>query len=257
MSDPWFQFYASDWLAGTRGLTPAETGIYITLIAMMYETRAPISMEKRRIARLCNCPPGAFAKALECLIDDGKIIETEGGLWNERVENEIQKREVASQNGRDSAQKRWSIQGKKTQQNQQTENAEAYATAMPSQCDSDANQNQNQNNVDTSVSTAHSGAPPVDFTKEVFDRGVAFLSEFGEPEKNARSLIGKWRKQAGDTETLNALRDAGREGVTEPVAWINARLTRPAARQRSAEDDIAEAKRLRAERQSQQQEASR
>jgi len=64
----------------------------------------------------------------------------------------------------------------------------------------------------------------VDFTKEVFDRGVAFLSKYGTSEKQARSLIGKWRKNVGDTETFNALRDASREGVSEPVSWITARL---------------------------------
>lgn len=35
--------YPSDWLAGTRGLTPAETGIYITLVCMMYERQADLS----------------------------------------------------------------------------------------------------------------------------------------------------------------------------------------------------------------------
>lgn len=70
----------------------------------------------------------------------------------------------------------------------------------------------------------------VDFTKEVFDRGVAFLGRYGTPEPKARALIGKWRKDSSDTETFNALRDASREGVTEPVAWITARLKpKPAA----------------------------
>ena len=37
VADPWFKFYPSDWLGGTRGLTAEETGVYITMIAMMYE----------------------------------------------------------------------------------------------------------------------------------------------------------------------------------------------------------------------------
>jgi hypothetical protein len=72
--------------------------------------------------------------------------------------------------------------------------------------------------------TGSEAAAPVDFTKEVFDRGVAFLEKYGTPPKQARALIGKWRKDSSDTETFNALRDANREGVTEPVAWITARL---------------------------------
>lgn len=77
------------------------------------------------------------------------------------------------------------------------------------------------------------GAETVDFIKEVFDRGVMFLGRYGTADRPARSLIGKWRQQAGDTETFNALRDAQREGVTEPVAWITARL-KPKADQSDA-----------------------
>ncbi len=78
----------------------------------------------------------------------------------------------------------------------------------------------------TDAADAPSPSKTVDFTKEVFDRGVAFLGKYGTPERQARSLIGKWRKDAGDGETFNALRDANREGVTEPVSWITARLTK-------------------------------
>ena len=35
---PWIKFYPSDWLAGTRGMSATEAGVYINLIAMMYES---------------------------------------------------------------------------------------------------------------------------------------------------------------------------------------------------------------------------
>lgn len=77
-------------------------------------------------------------------------------------------------------------------------------------------------NNNTLAKASDSGA--VDFTKEVFDRGVAFLSKYGTPDRQARALIGKWRKDSGDGEVFNALRDANRNGVTDPVPWIMARL---------------------------------
>lgn len=82
------------------------------------------------------------------------------------------------------------------------------------------------NKQDNNITTLPNGsdAVGVDFTKEVFDRGVAFLSKYGTPDKKARSLIGMWRKNSGDDALFSALRDANREGVTEPVAWITARL---------------------------------
>ncbi len=64
----------------------------------------------------------------------------------------------------------------------------------------------------------------VDFTKEVFDRGVAYLGRAKVPDRQARSIIGKWRGEVGDAEVFSALKDAAREGVTDPVAWITARF---------------------------------
>ncbi len=83
------RFYPSDWLAGTRGMTAAETGVYITLIAMMYERAGPIREDAARLARLCGASNSAFATILDCLLEDGKIARVDGGLFNERVEKEI------------------------------------------------------------------------------------------------------------------------------------------------------------------------
>jgi uncharacterized protein YdaU (DUF1376 family) len=87
MSITFIPFYPSDWLAGTRGLSDSETGVYITLISKIYEMAGPIERDDSRLARLCGCKTkAAFLKALQHLISEGKIIETEHGLSNERAE---------------------------------------------------------------------------------------------------------------------------------------------------------------------------
>lgn len=40
--DPWVKFWPSDWLAGTSGLTAAERGVYITILALIYEQRGGV-----------------------------------------------------------------------------------------------------------------------------------------------------------------------------------------------------------------------
>jgi len=77
---PWVQFYPSDWLAGTRGMTASETGIYITLIATMYERCEPLTEDVGRLSRLCGASPSAFKNALNLLIEDGKIERVDGVL---------------------------------------------------------------------------------------------------------------------------------------------------------------------------------
>ena len=151
MSDPWFKFYASDWLAGTRGLTAAETGVYVTLIAMMYERGEDIPRDDVRLSRLCGCPKASFTRALNALIDEGKVTEKDGGLSNDRVEKERQCRVEKSQKASVSASKRWASQADKTQQKQQKPDA----NAVNSQCDLDANQipEPEPDKKDTNVST--------------------------------------------------------------------------------------------------------
>lgn len=134
MADPWMKFYASDWLAGTRGLSLQETGLYITLIAMMYEKGAPIDMPDARLSRLCGSTPAAFKKALEGLLDAGKLERSEKGIWNKRVAKEIQKREKKSSSSRESANERW----EKTKQKQRS----LDANASEAQCERDASRSQ-------------------------------------------------------------------------------------------------------------------
>lgn len=159
-------FYPSDWLAGTRGLTPAETGIYITLTCMMYERQAPLPFDNRRLARICNCPAGSFKQIIASLIEHGKLIETPEGLWQHRVGEEIaharEAMRVASERAKRGADARWSrtegasggVENGTTKPQSGEQKSERYTpeklneisdSNMPEQCPSNANQNQNQN----------------------------------------------------------------------------------------------------------------
>lgn len=130
---PWVRFFPSDWLGGTRSMSAAETGIYITLIATMYERGEPIPIDTARMARLCGASNSTFKVALKALIDDGKIIETEKGLWNERVQKEVVYRLEKSQVGLQAANARWS------RKDNEIKDA-SDANAMPSQSERNANQ---------------------------------------------------------------------------------------------------------------------
>lgn len=107
-------FYPSDWLAGTRGLSDSETGIYITLIARMYEMASPIDRDDDRLSRLCGCKSKAsFKKALSYLISEGKITESNGCLFNDRVAKEIEKVTEKSTAAKSAAKARWDKKPKK------------------------------------------------------------------------------------------------------------------------------------------------
>jgi uncharacterized protein YdaU (DUF1376 family) len=130
MSDPWFKFYPSDWLSGTRAFTLAETGLYVTLIAMMYDSGAAIAMDRKRLARMCGSTPRAFDKALSALIDAGKIIENDDGLWSNRVQKEMKKRRYIAEKASQAATHRW----QKTVENQCEVDADASKAHMRIEC---------------------------------------------------------------------------------------------------------------------------
>ena len=60
--------------------------------------------------------------------------------------------------------------------------------------------------------------PDQDPVKVLFDLGVSLLTGAGVRERQARSLVGRWRGKVGDEALAGILMGAGR--VTEPVAYI-------------------------------------
>jgi uncharacterized protein YdaU (DUF1376 family) len=71
---------------------------------------------------------------------------------------------------------------------------------------------------------ANASDASVDFAKQLWDRGVAFLGKHSVPDKQARSLIGKWRKAYTDTDIFEAFAACSKQGIIDPVPWITARL---------------------------------
>lgn len=216
---PFVQFYPSDWLAGTRGLSAAETGIYITLIAMMYEREAPLNMSADRLARLCGATKPAFEKALAALTDQGKIDATDAGLWNGRVEIELKKRAEKRESAKASVSARW----KKTKQNQQNDDTNVIRTPY----ETDTNQIPEPEKKDSDTDVSDGEAVAEDFAKQLFDRAVVFLGRHGTGEKQARSFVGKLRKAYRDPDILAAFVACGKAGAVDPIPWITAKLGKP------------------------------
>lgn len=141
---PWVRFFPSDWLGGTRSMSAAETGIYITLIATMYERGEPIPEDHVRLARLCGASNSSFKACLTSLIDDGKVIRVDGGLWNDRVQKEVVYRSEKSEVGSRAAKAKWDKKRNEI-------NEDDHAPAMPSQSARNANQNPEPDTRDNSL----------------------------------------------------------------------------------------------------------
>ncbi|MEI8714766.1 DUF1376 domain-containing protein [Mesorhizobium sp. ISC11] len=125
-SAPWLRFFVADWIAWTRDLKATESGILINLIAHMHQRGEPIAEDHSRLARLCGCSAGTFARTIGIFLNDGRIIRSDdGGLWSDLVQSEIDHRKNVSGERRKNAEQRWG----KSEQNQPSFDANAYQSS--------------------------------------------------------------------------------------------------------------------------------
>lgn len=213
---PFIKFYPSDFLAGTSGLSPAERGVYITLLCLIYEHDGPIQRDDARLARRCGSPKAAFVRTLDGLIAEGKITQDEDVLSNRRAEKALMDRTNRTQNSTHAANQRWGAQGQKMQQKQR----EVDAGAMPSQCVGDASQKPEPDTRkrDTNVSLVQS------------DRFDEFWAAY--PRKTVKSAARKAYAKAvkkarhdeimfGLSRHLPALQAKEQQFIPHPATWLN------------------------------------
>lgn len=131
---PYVKFWPSDFLAGTSGLSPAERGVLITLLCLVWENDGPVERNDSRLARRCGLPVVGFQQALEALVAEGKIISTPEGLTNRRAEEVLADRRLRASKSKDAAEKRWRPSRDKTVKNQSASDTGALRENMRPQC---------------------------------------------------------------------------------------------------------------------------
>jgi uncharacterized protein YdaU (DUF1376 family) len=98
MKRPWFKFYPSDWLNGTRGLSLEERGAYMTLIALMYDQQGAIPDDERWMCGALDCDVRVWRRLRDKLCRYGKITpNTDGFLVNRRVLEELRSAELVAE----------------------------------------------------------------------------------------------------------------------------------------------------------------
>lgn len=231
---PYVRFFVSDWLGGTRGLKANEIGIYITLLALMYDRESPLPEDPRRLARQCGCTPKTFSQALEVLIEEGKIDRLKDGLWNKRVEKEFDWRAKKSEDASEAAKSRW----EKTNQNNDP--------SMRTQCDgnADAMPFQIPDTRKDSVPNGTGGPPPDSLEavrRDLYREGTALLMEAkGCARSTAGGLVAKWVSASGNNQSLclATVRDCRAQSppIIDPMSWVMARVSNKRAVAKESDD---------------------
>lgn len=227
-----FDFYPRDWHLDTRCLSNTAKGVYIDLISSMYARGGPLPDDETELCRLCGCKTvRSLRPLLRELIEKEKIRLIDGMLVNNRAMEEIAAAHQRIEAGRKGGKARSAAIRAEYEPNTTGTQAETCGTIeekqqpnlklpSPSPPPPYTSSNEDGRLGAPQVVKNHppgNGKPP-DPVKALFDLGVALLTGTGTPEKQARSLVGKWRGQVGDEKLASILMGANR--ATEPVAYV-------------------------------------
>lgn len=241
---PWMKFYPRDWRADEklRDCSLAARGLWIEMLAIMHASerygRLLVAGKAPTAASLAR-QVGAAADEVEVLLDElreADVFSTDasGIIYSRRMKSDEKRAENARKVGKRGGNPRLLKQSENSAQDKVGDNGTLKAGDKP--------RVQSPDSVDKS--TGGEG-PPIDPVKAMFDAGVALLTGAGVPDKQARSLIGKWRGQVGDDEVRLAIGEAQIARISDPVPWLSRRCapkgkapTNPddAYRQRTIED---------------------
>ena len=172
--DPAFLFYSSDFLTGVSDLTMEERGQFITLLCLQHQKG---HLTKKVMQLQCHGIPTADVLA--------KFRIDENGLYyNERIEQEREKRAAHSLKQRENALKRWNKDKSSTKQTLSHGNA----MAMPLENENE-NENEDVNEIEVEIYPAFS-----DFWN-LYDKKVGSRDKI---EKKWNSLSQKTKEQIID-----------------------------------------------------------
>jgi uncharacterized protein YdaU (DUF1376 family) len=203
---PYLRVYCADWDADTQHLTAMQDGIYWRLVRNYWQRGGPLPADEKRLARIARVSLRDWRKNSPEIADFFQCGQTH---WHHRrLDLEISRVAAKSLNNKRPG-------NANATRNKRVRDASETRTRIYTEADTDT----------LDKSNAASAASSDDPVKQVFDLGCALLTAAGTPEKQARSLLGKWRKAAkSDGEVITALIDCRARAISEPVEWLQKRF---------------------------------
>jgi len=221
MSVPYFPLYVADYEADTAHLSLEEDGCYTRLLRLCWRTPGcSIPNDPKWIARMMRVTWECYERVVAPILSEffqlrhNRYFSPRLQKEYERIANTSKARSVAGKSGNE---KRWKKEAPHDKPLKTLETGHRPAIAKGSHPEPEPElYNSNANALDGEAVTA-----------AIWDRGVKFLVAHGSTERHARSIIGKWRKEADDQAIFEAFVTCKKEQVVDPIPWITATLSQP------------------------------
>lgn len=208
-------FYRMDpgaWDFGTSSLSLEEEAAYLRIVNAIHKHKGPVPDQDRVLAGLFRVSTRKARALVKALQDAGKVTIEDGLIWNDRARSDLVQRGFVSISRAESGAK-----GGRTR-------AENAAKSLKDKDTDQAIASSREEKRREELSEAKASDENPDFAKQLWDRGVAFLERNGTPNRQAKAMIGKWRKFYQDTDIFDAFAACSKQGVVDPIPWIAARL---------------------------------
>ncbi len=96
-----FDFYPRDWISGTRELSAKARGVYIDILARMYDLGRPLDYDEKDLCRFLSLHDRRqLTPILNELFDKGKLRRVGDKITNGRFERELNKAHTNIENGK-------------------------------------------------------------------------------------------------------------------------------------------------------------
>jgi uncharacterized protein YdaU (DUF1376 family) len=246
----YYEHHLGDYLRDTAHLSMLEDGAYRRLLDAYYIKEAPLPLELRDVYRLTRAASKQDRQAIETVLREF-FQQTPEGWQHPRCEREIAEyretipdREARRENDRErqrrSRERRKALFellrshdivppfDTKTSEleamaSRVTQTGKSRGVTQPVTRDNTATQTPDTRHHSSDADASGAGAPP-DTADVIFGLGVPLLTAANVSDRNARSMLGMFRKQHGDAAVIDALQRCASEKPMQPVPWLQAAL---------------------------------
>lgn len=201
---PYYKRYPRDFIEGTIGMPFELKATYSVVLDLIYMQGGELPDDARYISGLLGVSVRKWNSLRQGLLDAGKLQVSGKFLTNYRALSELESSRTFQEKQRENR-----VGSSKNKDLTKTVEKPPSDQPEPEPYYSDTNV---------------SDGDAVDFAKVLFDRGVSYLVKHGVSERQARSLIGKFRKEHSDARIFEAFSDCAKQGAVDPVSWLTRSL---------------------------------